>query len=168
LELYVASYDLLGGGARGGGFLGLSFLRLGGAWLFLGEVEVGLWRGLPGVGLPGRWLGASGAGRGGLGNRNAGGSAFCKQCPAGVALAFTFRTYGTRLWAFLEVTDILPLWGMGCAGAAGAVACAQILHFLFLDEKKQKFPVMPGLIVLNGKIAGRRLAPTNSPWCVVG
>ncbi len=48
--------------------------QLGGAMLFLGEVEVGLWRGLcedevegqagsSGLGLPGRWLGASSAGR---------------------------------------------------------------------------------------------------------
>jgi hypothetical protein len=42
---------------------------------------------------------------------------------------------------------------------------AQIWHFLFLDEKKQKSRLC---IVLNGKIADSRLAPTNSPWCVVG
>ena len=53
-------------------------------------------------------------------------------------------------------------------GSAGAGAWGQILHFLFLDEKKQKFPVIPGCIVLNGKIADSRLAPTNSPWCRAG
>ena len=42
--------------------------------------------------------------------------AFCKQCPAGVAWAFTFRTYGTRQGAVLGVTGILPLWGIGCGG----------------------------------------------------
>jgi hypothetical protein len=35
------------------------------------------------------------------------------------------------------------------SSSAGRFGLAQISHFLFLDEKKQKFPVIPGLIVLN-------------------
>jgi hypothetical protein len=50
-------------------------------------------------------------------------------------------------------------------GSAGAGAWGQILHFLFLDEKKQKSRLC---IVLNGKIAKERLVPTNSPWCRAG
>ncbi len=72
-------------------------LRVGcsGAGLFLGEVEVGLWRGL------------------------------CEDEVEGRAMAsWTDRRRS-------------PAWELGLvfgAGSAGAVACAQILHFLFLDE----------------------------------
>jgi hypothetical protein len=42
-----------------------------------------------------------------------------ERCRSVCLRVFTFRTYGTSCWLVLEVTYILPLWGIGCGWSAG-------------------------------------------------
>ncbi|WP_421947780.1 hypothetical protein [Phaeodactylibacter xiamenensis] len=71
------------------------------------------------LGLPGRGLGASSAGRGVFLGWSARRWLGGEQCRSVCLRVFTFRTYGTSRWLVLEVTYILPLWGIGDGWSSG-------------------------------------------------